>query len=134
MVDKTITAQQLRMLHGEGAEITFDRKAMQIDQFGELIKTLKTMTSNETERIRADLARNQTNLEILATLQGLIKKPVAGVNMPAIDLSPIRDLIDEMRAERHHEPVDYDFNILRSGPGLSPAVKIEARAIKPTHH
>jgi hypothetical protein len=90
------------------------------------------MTANEAERIRADVARNQTNLEVIAALQALIKKPAAGVNVPPPDLQPIRDLIEEMRLERHHEPVDYDFKILRSGPGLSPAVKIEARAVKPT--
>lgn len=120
------------MMAKAGADIKFAPKAMEIEQFGELIEALKTMTSNEAERIRADIARNQTNLEILAALQGLIKKPAAGVNVPALDLTPIRDLIAELQADRHREPVDYDFNILRAGPGLSPAVKIEARAIKPT--
>jgi hypothetical protein len=51
-----------------------------------------------------------------------------------MDLTPIKDLLEEIRASSVREPVDYDFNILRSGPGLSPAVKIEARAVKPTHH
>ena len=132
MVDKTISSSQLRKLAKEGADIKFAPTSMEIQQFGDLIDALKTMTSNEVERIRADIARNQTNLEIIATLQAIIKKPAAGVNVPPPDLQPIRDLIEEMRAERHHEPVDYDFNILRAGPGLSPAVKIEARAVKPT--
>lgn len=120
------------MMAKDGAEITFAPKSMEIQQFGELIEALKTMTSNESARIQADLARNQTNLEILATLQAIVKKPVSGAPAPTMDLKPIRDLIEELQVERHREPVDYDFNILRSGPGLSPAVKIEARAIKPT--
>lgn len=132
MADNTISAAELRKLAKEGADINFQSKPTEIEQFGELLESLKTMAANETERIRADIARNQTNLEILATLQALIKKPTPGLNMPPPDLTPIRDLIEEMRAERHHEPVDYDFNILRAGPGLSPAVKIEARAVKPT--
>lgn len=132
MVEKTISDRQLRALAREGADIEFGPKSMQIDQFSELIDALKTMTANEAERIRADLARNQTNLEILAALQGLIKKPVAGVHVPALDLEPLKDILEQLAAERHHEPVDYDFKILRSGPGLSPAVKIEARAVKPT--
>jgi hypothetical protein len=132
VAEKTVSSAQLKRLAKEGAEIKFAPKAMEIEQFGELIEALKTMTANEAERIRADVARNQTNLEVIAALQALIKKPAAGVNVPPPDLQPIRDLIEEMRLERHHEPVDYDFKILRSGPGLSPAVKIEARAVKPT--
>ena len=132
MVDKTITAKQLKRLTGEGAEVKFGTESMQIEQFGDLVSSLKTMVANEAERIRADIARNQTNLEILATLQSLIRKQAQVPTSAPADLSPIKDLLEDMRAERNVDPVDYDFNILRAGPGLSPAVKIEARHVKPT--
>ena len=134
MVDKTITLAEFNRSRSEGDQFEFDPDTLNIERFGELIEAMQRMVGNEAERIRADIARNQTNLEILATLQAVIRKQGQGPSPTPIDLSPIRDLLEEIRAERHHEPVDYDFNILRSGPGLSPAVKIEARAITPTRH
>lgn len=134
MPDKPITLDEIRRAQKHGTEFQFDQDVLQIERFGELIDALKTMASNEAERIRADISRNQTNLEIMGSLQNMIKKAGQGPSPVPMDLTPIRDLLEEMRADRHHEPVDYDFNILRAGPGLSPAVKIEARAITPTKH
>lgn len=132
MAEKTISRAQLKKLAREGADITFPSKPTEIEQFGDLVAAMERMVSNEAERIRADIARNQTNLEILATLQALVRKQGQGPAPQPVDLSPIRDLLEEIKTERNREPVDYDFNILRAGPGLSPAVKIEARAVKPT--
>lgn len=132
MAEKTITLDELRRSKTDGAEFEFDPETLTIPQFGDLVEAMQRMVANESERIRADIARNQTNLEILATLQSLIKKQGSGPAPQPVDLSPIKDLLEEIRAERTHAPVDYDFNILRAGPGLSPAVKIEARAVKPT--
>lgn len=135
MVDKSITLDELRKLEESGAEIEIEHHETQIAQFGDLIKALQTMVANEEERVRADLARNQTQLEILATLQSMIRKQGSGPAAQPVDLSPIRDLLEDIRAERHAEPVDYDFNIIRpGGDGYQPASKIEARAIKPTTH
>jgi hypothetical protein len=134
MPEKTITLDELNKSKSSGAEFEFDPEVLSIERFGELIEAMKSMVSSESERIRADIARNQTNLEILATLQAVIRKQGQGPAPVPVDLNPIRELLEEIRAERNHEPIDYDFNILRSGPGLSPAVKIEARAIIPTRH
>ena len=134
MVDKTISIAEFNLSRSEGAEFEFDPDVLTIERFGELIEAMQRMVDNEAERIRADIARNQTNLEIIATLQAVIRKQGQGPGPTPLDLTPMLDLLEDIRAERHHEPVDYDFNILRSGPGLSPAVKIEARAITPTRH
>jgi len=132
--EKPITIAELNRAKSQGAEFDFDPDVLTIERFGDLIDALNTMAANESERIRADIARNQTNLEIMGALQNMIKKAGSGPAPVPMDLTPIKDLLEEIRASSVREPVDYDFNILRSGPGLSPAVKIEARAIKPTHH
>lgn len=135
MAEKTISLNELQRLKSEGAEVEIETEVMQIDRFDELLATLKSMAENEAERIRADIARNQTNLEILATLQSLVRKAGDGPKSAPVDLSPIFTMLEEMRAERTRAPVDYDFNIIRpGGDGFQPATKIEARAVKPTTH
>lgn len=134
MVDKTITRRQLQELEKDGALVAIEQKPMQIEQLDELIGAVKSMVSNEEERIRADLARNQTQLEVLATLQGLIKKDTGGVNRspPAADMQALRVVVEELKESLNREPADYDFKIIRNGPGLSPAHTIEARVVRPT--
>lgn len=135
MAEKTISLNELEKLKSEGAEVEIETEVMQIDRFDELLATLKSMAENEAERIRADIARNQTNLEILATLQSLVRKAGDGPKATPVDLSPIFTMLEEMRAERTRAPVDYDFNIIRpGGDGFQPATKIEARAVKPVTH
>ena len=136
MAEKPITLEQLQRDQEDGAEYEFDTEVTEIRGFSDLIDNMKRMVANEAERIRADIARNQTNLEILATLQSMIRKQGQGPAAQPADMQPIRDLLEEIRAERLRasDPVDYDFKILRSGPGFSPAVEIQARAIKPTAH
>lgn len=135
MADKTVSIQDVKKLESEGSTFDFDPDLTKIDQFGDLVEALNRMVANEAERIRMDIARNQTNLEILATLQSLIKKQGSGPAPQPTDLSPIKELLEEIRAERTREPADYDFNIIRpGGDGFQPASRIEARAIKPTTH
>lgn len=82
MVDKTVTRRQLQEMQKDGALIEFEKRPMVVEQFGELIETLKTMIDAQNMRAKADLARSQTQLEVLATLQGLIKKD-AGRALPS---------------------------------------------------
>ena len=49
-----------------------------------------------------------------------------------VDLEPLKTVLLEIAEAKHNEPHDYDFNIVRSGPGMSPATKIEARVVRPT--
>lgn len=80
----------------------------------DLVETLKCMVANEEERVRADLARNQTNLEILGTLQALIRKQGSGPAATPVDLSPIRTLVEEIVAEREaRQAQTYEFDIKR---------------------
>lgn len=135
MPDKPISLSEMMKAKSEGAEFEFDPDVLTIERFDDLIAALSSMAANEAERIRADLARNQTNLEIIGALQSLIKKSGEGPKAQPVDLSPIRDLLEEIRSERSREPTDYDFKIIRSGgDGYQPAQRIEARAVKPTTH
>lgn len=126
MADKSITLKELKALREKGAEIEFETEVTQIEQFGELVETLKTIVANEEERVRADIARQQTNLEILATLQSMIRKQGSGPKITPVDMEPITKLLEEIRAEREAKAmVSYEFEIDRDGRGF--ARKITAK-------
>ena len=133
MAEKTISISQLKKREEEGSEFEFEPEVTEIERFGELIDAMNQMVANESERVRADIARNQTNLEVLATLQSIIRKQASGPSPAAVDLTPIRDMIDELRAERMaRDQASYEFAISRDGRGF--AQKITASPIKPQTH
>lgn len=118
MAEKTMDFDELRELSEDGFEIEFDKKTMVIDQFGDLIEKLEQMVAANEERTRADLARSQTQLEVLATLQSLIKQQGGVPKAPPIDLAPLQTVltqIQEASAERGR--VAYEFDVQRSGQG-----------------
>ena len=127
---------EILALQNEGASVKFPAKPMQVEQLGELIDVLKRMAANEEERIRADIARNQTNLEILATLQATIRKQgekrtMSGSNL---DLTPIVQAILEIKEEREEREhgSSYQFEIHRDGRGF--AQRITATPTRQTTH
>jgi hypothetical protein len=128
--DKTISLRRLQKLKESGALVEIEKRPLQLEQFGELIESLGRMIETQELRAEADLSRSQTQLEVLATLQSLIKKQPSGnsSHLP-MDLSPLYEVLAELKSDR--PPADYDFKVLRSGPGLSPIVKIEARVVRP---
>jgi len=129
VVDKTITLEQLAKLRDDGAEFEFDRRPLEIGRLDELISKLDALVQAQAERTRADLDRSQTQLEVLATLQALIKKQA--VNTPTLDLTPIRDLIAELQAGSDlRSQSAYSFDIKRTGQGYLD--KITATPIPPT--
>jgi len=137
--DKTVTLKDLRELKDDGADVEISRRPMTIDQFGDLIKAVQQMVDNEQERVRADLARNQTNLEILATLQAMVKKQgedlrkVLASQPKTIDLTPFAEIVAEVQAMRApREPQAYDFTFKRDGQGF--ASSIRATPVEPTKH
>jgi len=139
VAEKTITLDDLRELKNEGADVEISRKPMTIEQFGDLIKAVQQMVDNEQERIRADLARNQTNLEILAALQSMVKKQsedlrkVLAAQPKTIDLTPFAEIVAEVQAMRAPtEPQSYDFTFERDRQGF--ASKIRATPVEPTRH
>ena len=133
MAEKTISKDELRRLVKQGAEVKFPSKPTEISNFDELVAALKQIADNEQERIRADIQRNQTNLEILATLQAQIRKQATVKAGPAPDMTPIIELLTELRAEREaREHCAYNFDIKRDGRGF--AQSITATPVAPTTH
>lgn len=133
MAEKTISKDELRRLVKRGADVKFQPKATEIANFDELLEVLKQIANNEQERIRADIQRNQTNLEILATLQAQLRKQGTVKAGPAPDMTPIIELLAEIRAEREaREQVCYNFDIKRDGRGF--AQSITATPVAPTTH
>ena len=126
-------SDMLELLKG-GAEIEIKRPPQRIAQFDELIATLKEMIASQESRANADLERSKVQLEVLATLQLHRNKKPEAITAPAVDLSPLQTVLTELVEQNRHEPADYDFKILRTGPGLSPAHTIEARVVRPTQH
>lgn len=135
MPDKPITLQEIRELTAAGAEVEIERRDTRIERFDDLVSAIESMAANEAERIHADIARNQTNLEILATLQSLVKKQGQTPGAQPTDFGPLVAMLDDMRIEREvREQVAWEFDIQRTGPGLSPAAKIIAKPVKQTQH
>ena len=133
MVEKTITLQDLKTLAKEGATIEVNRQPVSIEGFTELVEALRAMMAAEEERIRADIARNQTNLEILATLQAVVRKQGSHPKPEPVDLSPLVGILEEIRSERDYRArVAYDFDITRDGRGF--AQKITATPVQPVKH
>jgi hypothetical protein len=136
MLEKTMPYSELVELIKEGAEVKLPARTMTVEQLDELCATLKQMAAAEETRIAADIARNQTNLEILATLQGIIRKTSEKRTMsanPAVDMQPVVDLLTELRAERKaREATTYQFDIQRDGRGFAQSIK--AKPITPTTH
>ncbi len=132
MTEKTISRTQLLDRQKDGAHVEFEKRPMVIEQFDELVAQLSRMIGAQESRAAADLARSQTQLEVLATLQMMVKKDARQTPSAPVDLAPLHTLLAEITESCHREPVDYDFKILRTGPGLSPAHTIEARVVRPT--
>ena len=127
---------RLLELTGKGASVKFPAKDMKIEQLGDLIEVLNRIAANEQERIRADIARNQTNLEILATLQGLIRKQGENrkISGSPVDLTPLVQVLSELKHEREEKENggSYQFEIKRDGRGF--AQQIIATPMRPTTH
>lgn len=131
MVDKTVSVVELKRRQKDGARVDFGPERMQVENFGELIAALKGMSANEQARITEALSRNQTNLEILATLQQLIRreKPSSPAAVD-IDLTSLDDILATLVSKAHtHALVAYDFDFIREGNG-GRTVRIRATPVK----
>ena len=115
MAEKSISLVEAQRLRDDGAEFEFEKEITSIERFDELIDTLRLIAANEQERIRADLARNQTNLEIMGSLQTLVQS-LKGSNGGRIDLDlgPLEEILGKLTAKHHSHPlVTYDFEFTR---------------------
>jgi hypothetical protein len=111
--DKVIELDDLE----EGDEIEFDPQITVIQGFSDLISKLDTIIQGHEERIKADLARNQTQLEILATLQATIRNQIAK-GSPKVDLEPLKTVLSEMQEQRAMPRPAWDFEISRDNRGF----------------
>ena len=58
---------------GKSAKVTADPEAREVAGFEDLIGEIRTLISQGAERTQADLVRNQAQLEVLATLQKMVR-------------------------------------------------------------
>lgn len=128
---KTISKQELAEL-GTSVKINRDPEVREMARFGELIDKLSQMIDQGAERTRADLERSQVQLEVLSSLQKMIRENATKSHRPQepIDLSPLRDLLAEVGAQR--EAVPYRFDIQRHEGGAMASVT--AVPLEPTKH
>ena len=83
------------------------------------------MTALEQGRITEALSRNQTNLEILATLQKLIRNtPKTGQSPVRLDLGPLEEILSTLTGQTHMHPlIAYDFEFQRVEGGRLMKIK-----------
>lgn len=111
--DKVIEIDELE----DGDKVEFDPHITVVKGFTDLVAKLDHIIQGHEERVRADLARNQTQLEILGSLQAMIKKQSEGPRSPdaKIDMQPIVQALADMR---HHGASAYRFEIERDNRGF----------------
>ena len=128
---KTITSQELAEL-GTSVEVKRDPEVREIARLGELIDKLSQMIDQGADRTRADLERSQVQLEVLSSLQKMIRQngTKSHVSHETIDLSPLREVLTEISSMR--EAVPYKFDIQRHEGGAMASVT--ATPIAPTKH
>ena len=96
--------------------VRYDPQVMVIHRFDELLSKLETLIQENSERVRADLARNQTQLEVLATLQQIIRN---NVTAKAPNLEPLKTVLTQLQQQREPGPRPaYEFTIDRDNRGF----------------
>lgn len=113
----------------DGDEIEFDPTVTIVHRFDELLSKLDTIIQNNVELARADIARSQSQLEVLATLQAMIRK---GGTSPKVDLDPIKTVLTELQEQRDRPRPAYEFAVDRDNRGF--ISKITAKPQGPSLH
>jgi len=131
--DEGLALSDLIELVKGGAKIKIDRPAQRIAQFDELINLMKEMIATNRARIEADEARNKSQLEVLATLQSLIRSGNVTKSHP-VDLTPLKTVLTQI-SENTKTPklkeIDFvkELNIERSRQGyIDKIVPVYARS------
>lgn len=101
----------------DGDEVEFDPHVTVVQGFTDLVSKLDMLISGHEERIRADLARNQTQLEILATLQATIRHQVSQ-GKPKVDLEPLKTVLSEIQEQQNRPRPAWEFSIDRDNRGF----------------
>ncbi len=106
-----------------GAKIKIDRPVQRIAQVDELVTLFKELIATNRARIEADAERNKSQLEILATLQALIRSGNV-TKSQKLDLAPLNTVLAKIEKTIAHpvhtvqpakpaRPVGYEFTIGR---------------------
>jgi len=130
--EKLISQARLLDLARGGAQIKTEDQPSVIAQFDELVASIKDLIAATNERARADLARSQTQLEILATLQSLIRQNVT--KSQPTDLTPLKTVLTEIQGNTEPRPLSgYEFNVTKRDR-LGDIETLRVEPISPTQH
>ena len=130
---KKVSDDELDELRRIG-EVEYDPETMNIARFGELLEKLEELIAATTQRTTADLERSQVQLEVLATLQKMIRQngTKSQVSSETVDMEPLRAVLAQLAESRGNEAVAYTFDIKRHEGGLMSHVI--ATPHEPTRH
>ncbi len=132
---RKLTDKELHEL-SESSKLKIDPETREVARFGELIEKLNEMIEQNSTRMAADQLRSQSQLEVLATLQKMIRAQTSktfGTSSP-IDLGPLRDVLTQIHeANAQREAISYTFDIQRSSEGGA-MQRVVATPIQATKH
>lgn len=130
---KKFTDEEIAELERLGS-VKYDPETHNIARFGELIDKLSELISMNSARVQADLARSQSQLEVLGTIQKMVRNQPKGVTKShEIDLAPLQDVLAQILAANAEKAKQaYQFNVQRVEGGLMTG--ITAVPITPTSH
>lgn len=110
--------------------VKMDPKVHNVARFDELINKLTQLVDSQSQRTQADLARSQSQLEVLATLQKMIRQQngtKSHVSHETIDLTPLQEVLSQIQAvNAERAEMAYSFEIQR-GPNGGPMQRVIAR-------
>lgn len=130
---RTISVDELLTLARDGAQIRTEHRPTIIAQFDELVAALKALIDSNTARAEAELARNQTQLEVLATMQATIRQQNVIRSQP-LDLTPLNTVLTEIQTNTEPRPLTgYEFEVT-ARDRLGDIEKLRVLPISPTHH
>ena len=106
---------------------------MLIQGFSELIEKIDALLHQNQARIEADAAINQTQLEVLATLQALIRSQ--GVTKSQqLDLTPLKTVLTEISDNTQPRVLaGYEFEVT-DRDRLGDIAKLRVTPVSPTRH
>ena len=134
MGKRKISQAELLELVGEGATIHRQDRPATIERFDDLIVALEKIAAGNETLAKADLARSQAQLEVLATIQGLVRRATNATKVHAAptDLGPLKEVLLQIHEANDRELVAYKFDIQRGEGGYMAGVT--ATPITPTKH
>ncbi len=133
MAERTISVSELLELASDGARIKTEDRPQIIQQFDELVKKLEGLIQASNVRAAAEVSRNKTQLEILATLQSMIRQQGVTKSQP-VDLTPLKTVLTEIQSNTLPRPLSgYEFEVT-SRDRLGDIEKLKVIPISPTRH